>query len=170
MRCKFGQGANKFPLQLPFHFTELKFLPVPEEPVCLELESESVSCLVVSCVLLFATPWTVACQAPLSMGFSRQEYWSGLPCPSWEDLPDPGIEPRSPTLQTASCLSHQGSPFRAKGYRTVWLLPSHRTGCWAHWPTEQLHDHQFITRSMWHLLSWCGSCFACLLSVSWCWV
>ena len=51
-------------------------------------------------VRLFATPWTVAWQAPLSMGFSRQEYWSGLPCPSG-DLPDPGIEPvsfRSPAL------------------------------------------------------------------------
>ena len=41
------------------------------------------------------TPWTVACQAPLSMGFSRQEYWSGLPCPPPGDLPDPGIEPSS---------------------------------------------------------------------------
>ena len=49
-------------------------------------------------VQLFATPWTVAYQAPLSMGFSRQEYWSGLPFPSPGDLPDPGIEPRSPTL------------------------------------------------------------------------
>ena len=48
---------------------------------------------------LFVTPWTVAYQAPLSMGFSRQEYWSGLPFPSPGDLPDPGIEPRSPTLQ-----------------------------------------------------------------------
>ena len=45
-----------------------------------------------------ATPWTVACQAPLSMGFSRQEYWSGLPFPSPGDLPDPGIEPGSPAL------------------------------------------------------------------------
>ena len=45
------------------------------------------------------TPWTVACQAPLSMGFSRQEFWSGLPLPSPGDLPDPGIEPGSPTLQ-----------------------------------------------------------------------
>ena len=44
-----------------------------------------------SCVHLFATPWTVDCQAPLSMGFSRQEYWSGLPFPSPGDLPDPGI-------------------------------------------------------------------------------
>ena len=41
-------------------------------------------------------PWTVAHQAPLFMGFSRQEYWSGLPCPPPEDLPDPGIEPMSP--------------------------------------------------------------------------
>ena len=45
-------------------------------------------------VQLFVTLWTVACQAPLSMGFSRQEYWSGLPCPSPGDLPDPGIERR----------------------------------------------------------------------------
>ena len=43
----------------------------------------------------FATPWTVACQAPLSMGFPRQEYWSGLPFLSPGDLPDPGIEPVS---------------------------------------------------------------------------
>ena len=52
-----------------------------------------------SCVQLFATPWTVAHQAPPSMGFSRQEYWSGLPFPSPGDLPDPGIEPVSPALQ-----------------------------------------------------------------------
>ena len=49
-------------------------------------------------VRLFATPWTVAQQAPLSIGFSRQEYWSGLPFPSPGDLPDPGIEPGSPAL------------------------------------------------------------------------
>ena len=46
-------------------------------------------------VWLFVTPWTVAYQAPLSVGFSRQEYWSGLPCPPPEDLPNPGIEPMS---------------------------------------------------------------------------
>ena len=49
-------------------------------------------------VRLFVTPWTVARQVPLSMGFSRQEYWSGLPFPSPGDLPDPGIEPMSPAL------------------------------------------------------------------------
>ena len=49
-------------------------------------------------VSLCATLWTVALQAPLSVGFSRQEYRSGLPCPTPGDLPDPGIEPRSPAL------------------------------------------------------------------------
>ena len=51
------------------------------------------------CVRLFATPWTAICQAPLSMDFSRQEYWSGLPFPSPGDLPKTEIEPRSPALQ-----------------------------------------------------------------------
>ena len=50
-------------------------------------------------VQLFATPWTVAYQAPPSMEFSRQQYWNGLPFPSPGDLPDPGIEAGSPTLQ-----------------------------------------------------------------------
>ena len=45
------------------------------------------------------TPWTVACQAPPSVGFSRQEYWSGLPFPSPGDIPDPGIKPGSPAVQ-----------------------------------------------------------------------
>ena len=51
------------------------------------------------------TPWTVACQALLSMVFSRQDYWSGLPFPSLGDLSDPGIEPRSPELQAVSLLT-----------------------------------------------------------------
>ena len=53
-----------------------------------------------SCARLFATPWTVAYQAPQSMGFSRQEYWSGVPFPSPGDLPDPEIEPASPAPPT----------------------------------------------------------------------
>ena len=61
-------------------------------------------------VWIFATPWTVAHQAPLSIGFSRQESWSGLPCPPPGDLPNPGIEPRSPTLQADNLSSEpQGS-------------------------------------------------------------
>ena len=56
-------------------------------------------------VRLFATPWTVALQAPPSMGFSRQQYWSGLPFPSPGDLPNPGIETMSPTLQADALTS-----------------------------------------------------------------
>ena len=58
-----------------------------------------------SCIRLFVTPWTVAHQAPLSMGSSSQEYWSGLPFPSPGDLPNAGIEPESPALQADSLPS-----------------------------------------------------------------
>ena len=54
-----------------------------------------------SCVWLFATPWTLACKAPLPMGFSRQEYWHGLPCSPPGDLPNPGIKP---TFHYVSCI------------------------------------------------------------------
>ena len=71
-------------------------------------------------VWLFATPWTLARQAPLPMGFSREEHWSGLPCPLPGDLPHPGIEPMSPVapaLQADSLPpSHWGSP-------SVWGMP-----------------------------------------------
>ena len=67
-----------------------------------------------------ATPWTLAHQAPLSMEFSRQECWSGLPSPSPGDLPNPGIEPRSPALKADSLQgSHQGS--LSRGYITTQL-------------------------------------------------
>ena len=62
-------------------------------------------CYLLSCVQLSATPWTEAHQAPLSMGFPRQESWSGLPFPSPGDLPYPGIKPRCPGLQADSLLS-----------------------------------------------------------------
>ena len=72
-------------------------------------ENETVYSL--SCVQLFATPWTIAHQTPLSVEFSRQEYWSVLPFPSPGDLPDLGIEPRTPALQADSLLAfHQGHP------------------------------------------------------------
>ena len=62
-------------------------------------------------VPLFVTPWTIAHQAPLSMGFSRQEYWSGLPCPPTGDPPYSGIELMSPALQAESLpLSHWEAP------------------------------------------------------------
>ena len=67
-------------------------------------------------VRLYATPWTVACQAPLSMGFSRQDYWSGLPFPSPWDLPNSGIEPGSPALQADALPSEPpGKPLGTIG-------------------------------------------------------
>ena len=73
-------------------------------PICEYSISKKVKSL--RCVRLFATPWTVARQAPLSMGFSRQEYWSGLLFPSPGDLPNPGIKPWSLALQ-ANALSSE---------------------------------------------------------------
>ena len=67
-----------------------------------ENSADGSSGLVAQSCLTLHDPWTVVRQVPLSMGFSRQEYWGGLPFPSPGDLPDPGIERRSPTLQTDS--------------------------------------------------------------------
>ena len=65
-------------------------------------------------VPLFVTPWTVACQAPLSMGFPRQEYWRGLPFPPPGNLPDPGINSRLLHWQADSLpLSHLGNPLKS---------------------------------------------------------
>ena len=72
---------------------------------CLSHHCEVMMSQSLSRVHLFVALWTVIHQAPLSMGFSGQEHWSGLPFPSLEDLPNPGIEPRSPTLQVDSLPS-----------------------------------------------------------------
>ena len=78
-----------------------------------QLDQKKVKSL--SHVRLFATPWTVAHQTPASMGFSRQEYWSGLPFSSPGNLPNQGIEPRSPTLQADALTSEPpGKPERKK--------------------------------------------------------
>ena len=75
-------------------------------------------------VWLFVTPWTVAYQASLSMGFSRQEYWSGLPFASPGDLPHPGVKPRSPALQADALPSEPpGKP----------LQPKITMNCFAQW-------------------------------------
>ena len=74
------------------------------------------------------TPWTVACQAPLSMGFSRQEYWSGLLFLSPEYLPNPGIEPGSPALQADSLpFKLQG---RSYGFKLSFLLGKYLSVDW----------------------------------------
>ena len=74
-----------------------------------------------SCVRLFATPWPVVYQAPLSMGFSRQEYWSGFPFSSPGDLPDPGIKPGSPALQADALPSEP--PGKSSGRRGLKQKP-----------------------------------------------
>ena len=85
---------------------------------------------------LSATPWTVAYHAPPSMGFSRQEYWNGLPFPSSEDLPDPGIKPRSLHCRhILFCLSHQGSPLLISAVLTLILFTNViYTGNWIVFP------------------------------------
>ena len=75
-------------------------LPEAMETLSCSPQKVKRKCSLLSPVQLFETPWTVAHQSPLSMGFSRQEYWSGLPFPSSGDLPNPGIEPRSPAFSS----------------------------------------------------------------------
>ena len=89
-------------------------------------------------VRLFATPRTIAPQAPPSMGFSRQEYWSGLSFPSPGDLPDPGIEPRSPALQ-ADAL-----PSELKGLEAVkWTWPIKAILMVLHWNDINGREHKW---------------------------
>ena len=72
----------------------------------------------------YVTPWTIARQAPQSVKFSRQEYWNGLPFPSPGDLPDPGVEPRSPTLQADALPSEPpGKPTMLDAKSTNLMLP-----------------------------------------------
>ena len=107
-------------------------------------------------VQLFATPWTVAHQAPLSMGFTRQEYWSGLPFPSPGDLPEPGVEPRSLALKANSLPSEHGA-FKYKVRRTVkdleWpcdrspLTPTPGTAQNQGRPRRTCVEHRFIAES-----------------------
>ena len=93
-----------------------------------------------SSVWLFATLWTVACQAPLSMRFSRQ-YWSGLPCPPPGVLPDPGIEPRSPTLQADSLPAEP--PEKQSGLCYFVKV------VWTNWYTYLLHILKHPYENIW---------------------
>ena len=89
-------------LSIPLLMSMSEAFPIPFLTLITMKSSELKS---LSRVRLFVTPWTVAYQAPPSMGFSRQEYWSGLPFPSAGDLPDPGIEPRSLAFQADALTS-----------------------------------------------------------------
>ena len=116
-------------------------------------------------VQLFAAPWTVAHQAPLSMGFPRQEHWSGLPCPSPGHLPDPEMKPPSPARQAdSSPLSHQESPIcvcvcadvlqrgqAAHSSVLAWRVPWTLYSLWGckesdttEWPSLYLYMHTHI--------------------------
>ena len=106
-----SKNSGSFYLEIQTNFQAIFTASPTEKTVCLS------DCVCVissfSCVRLFATPWTIARQVPLSMGFSKQEYWSELPCHPPGVLPDPGIEsvsPASPALQAILYpLSHMGT-------------------------------------------------------------
>ena len=85
-------------------------------------------------VPLFETPWTVGHMAPLSMGFSRQEYWSGLPCPPPGDFPNQGIEPRFPALRADSLPSEPPGKPRNTGVGSLSLLQGN-------FPTQESNLH-----------------------------
>ena len=88
-----------------------KKIQVPPGALCRQCQrpvNYHVCAQLLSCIWLFATPWTIACQAPLSMGFSKQGYWGGLPFPTPGDFPNPGIKPTSPAL-AGGCFYHWGT-------------------------------------------------------------
>ena len=88
-----------------------------------------------SCVRLFATPWTVAPQPPLSMGFSRQEFWSGLPCPLPGDLPDPGIQPMPLTSPASAGGFFTTEPHTGKPYADT---QAHSNNTWSDLITSKM--------------------------------
>ena len=111
--CLLWQAARLFPTSGPLHML-WKW-----------------KCQPLSCVWLVVTPWTAAHQAPLSMGFSRQEYWSWLPLPPPEDLPNSGNEPRSRPLQAHFLpLSHQGSPYTCYYFCQSYGFPRSHVWMW----------------------------------------
>ena len=85
-----------------------------------------------SCVQLFATPWTVAYQAPLSMGFSRQECWSGLPCPPPGGLPNPGMEPEPVSLMSPALAGRFFTTRKRKRSRSSCLTLCDPRDCHIH--------------------------------------
>ena len=99
------QNSTSIPqlLTFPWNRLVLVFLIIPliyQSCICVRVHVQSFSR-----VRLFVTLWTIVCQAPLSVGFSRQEYWSGLPFPPSGDLPDPGTEPSSPASPASPALA-----------------------------------------------------------------
>ena len=116
--------------------TEILFSEFPSQTVMAMRLNNTATEYVLSCVRLFAIPWTIARQAPLFMGFSRQEYWSGFPFPPLGDPPDPGIEPTSlvsPALAGNSWpLCHLGSPMRLKSILKCECIVNRTVAKWFH--------------------------------------
>ena len=107
-------------------------------------------------VQLFVTLWSITCQASLSMGFSRQEYWNGFPFAPPRDLPDPGIEPGSPAMQADSLLlSHRGSKLylivHIYTLRTfvIWNIQSAKISCFFFLSKNKRHSFQFLQELYW---------------------
>ena len=126
--------------------------------------------LLLSRVWLSVTPWTVACQAPLSMGFSRQEDWSEFPCPPPGDLPNPGVELRSPTVQEDSVSTE--SPEKLN-YRVVLIAAVEQSDSVTHTHTCVLFHVLFHYGLLWDIeySSLChplGPCFLSILYVPVC--
>ena len=114
-----GQGSRFHMQQLSVCMPQLKIL-LSQINKYLNFKKEWCCLVAESFLTILRPPWTVALQAPLSMEFSWQERWSGLPFPSPGDLPDPGIEPASPVLQADSLpLSHLGSQIQLN--RADWI-------------------------------------------------
>ena len=112
--CHFSFISNQIPNLFTFTFSCIRTFPtISIVTVCVCV----CVCVLFSHVWLSATPWTIACQAPLSMEFSKQEYWSGLLLLSLGNLLPPGIEPRSPALQTDSWPSEP--PGRPSIFTTI---------------------------------------------------
>ena len=112
-----------------------------------------VLCLVAQSIWLVMTPWTLAASLLCPWGFSRQECWSGLPFPSLGDLPNPGIKPRSPTLQVDSLPSEPPGKPRKAGVGSLSLLQGN-------FPTQKLNRGLLHCRQILYQLSYKGS--ACL--------
>ena len=145
------QGLNPGPLHWEFKSQSRNHQGSPSV-TCFCKYKHIVLSVICSVVSDSVTPWSVACQAPLSMGFPRQEYWREFPFPSPGDLPDPGIEPRSPALQADSLPTEPpGKPILDYSQRHslmyhLWLLLLYKDR------GEQLWQKPYALKSLKYLL------------------
>ena len=119
------------------------------------LQNCGVACLALSCVWLFATPWTVARQAPVSMGFPRQEYWSGLSFPSSRDLPTPGMVPASPASPSLVGTFFTTEPLgKHQNYQRIYFHWSKPHSLWSFAMTAlrfmaHFYHHRKVRTALW---------------------